>query len=228
VSKRGALVWALWFACVGCNFDAAFNRYCQGNPNCRPDAARGPEVRPVPSPDVTPPDLAPPVTPDVGPALGVDAPVDATFGRFDVGGGPPPIRPFRSCSSPADCNGPGETCHPGTQVCIPTCRSPSDCPPWLDKCIDVRGQPGGPNPPTRICACSNSQICGQYLPNSRCNDADNLCQPACYSSADCSGLNPPRMCNPFTQICVECITSTDCSSRDGLPDCDSTGRCVSH
>lgn len=203
-----------------CNFDAAFSRYCQNNPNCKPDAGK---------------DLGPNPSPDLGPDLSMDTFVPPDSGRPDGGGGGRPdsggggLPPFfmRSCASPADCNAPMETCHPTTQTCIPTCRSPADCPYWLDACIDPRGPFGGPTSMPRICACSNSQVCRQLSPDFSCNAADNLCTPPCYSNADCPTLRTPRKCSPFSNVCVECVETTDCSGRtDGFTECDSRGLCV--
>jgi hypothetical protein len=226
---RGSIpgVWARAWLLVGllgaCNFDAAFARYCQDNPRCRVDAGRDPDAGSPPSPDVAPitvPDMAPD-TAFNGPDLGVDSPASA---RTDGGGGG--FVP-KSCTSPTDCNLSRETCHPASLICIPTCRSRDDCPAWLDTCIEARVQPGDPNPPAKICACSGSQVCGLLAPNFRCNRADGLCEPSCYSSADCATLRPARMCDPFKNVCVECMVSSDCSNRsDGLTECDSIGKCV--
>lgn len=212
---------------AACNFNAAFSRYCQNNPRCVPDAGSGPEVRSPPPPDLGPDlgrDVAPDLRPDLGPDLSPDLIADAPVGPGRVDSGWP--RPLGICTSPADCNVPMETCHPSAQICIATCRSSSDCPPGLDTCIDVRLQPGDPSPPARICACSNSLACGQMASNFRCNGLDKLCQPPCYGSADCSMFRL-RVCNQFTNICVECVAATDCSNRsDGATECDSTGKCV--
>jgi hypothetical protein len=209
---------------AACNFNAAFSRYCQNNPHCVPDAGRGPEVRPAPPPDLGP-DLGRDVGLDLRPDLGPDLIADAFVGpgRADSGA----TRPPGSCTSPADCNVPMETCHPSILICMPTCRSPADCPSGLDVCIEARGQPGDPNPPAKICACSGSQVCGQLGPNFRCNRLDNLCQSACYSTADCSFLRPSRLCDTFTNACVECVTSDDCLKRsDGRTECFPPGRCM--
>lgn len=224
--SRALLLFSLLAAC---NFDAAFSRYCQNNPNCKPDSGKdlvsspSPDLRPDLAPDLRPdlaPDLSPDLAPDLSPDLMPDTPVWP--GRPDSGG----TRAYRNCTSPADCNAPMETCHPTALMCVLTCRSPSDCSLGLDTC-EVRGQPGDSSPSARICACSNSLACGQMAPGFRCNKTDRLCQPPCYGAADCTMFSPARVCDPFSNTCVECVVSIDCSNRsDGRTECDSIGRCV--
>jgi hypothetical protein len=267
---NAGLGWALAMLGLGgsCNFDSAFQRYCENNPRCLADAASGPAAGPEVGPEAKPdaePELGPQVEPDAEAEPGPEAEPDAGPGPgLDVGpsrnpgrdGGPDglmAIRPPRSCSSPTDCNGLNEICHPFGQVCMTTCRTSTDCPPWLDACAEI-SDPSGARRSPKVCGCTPWSSCDSYVPGFRCNPADNLCEPPCHTTFDCSVFQQPRVCNPDTNFCsptqsclsdadcysaaqphcdltlsscVGCVSAADCSGRvDGLSECSPNGSCV--
>jgi len=139
--------------------------------------------------------------------------------------GPRPSSPPRSCMSTGDCLS-GEMCHPTGRVCVSTCRSRGECPPWLD-CVDLL-DPSGGSRNTKVCACTGTPRCDTAAPGSgyRCNPMDGLCEPSCSSSDDCANFQPARTCDLVWTVCVpSCTTNADCSF--ALPRCDSeSNRCI--
>jgi hypothetical protein len=251
-----------------CNFDSAFQRYCENNPRCLADAASGPEagpeavpeakpdVEPKPGPEVEPdaePESATEPEPDAGREPGLEVGPPWNPGRDGGSDGPTFIRPPRSCISSSDCNGPNEICHPFGQVCMTACRTPADCPPWLDACAEI-SEPSGTRRTPKVCGCTPWGSCDSYVPGFRCNPVDNLCEPPCHTTFDCSVFLQPRVCDQSTNFCspmqtclsnadcvysalprcdwtlsscVGCVAAADCSGRvDGLTECSPNGSCV--
>jgi hypothetical protein len=218
------------FGLASCNFDAAFNRYCDHNPRCQADAG--------PVSDVGP-DMGPDVGPDVGPSSEVN----------DVESWPI-IFPPKTCASPNDCSGSNEVCHPLSQVCVKTCNGPTDCPAWLGNCSDTRG---GPTRGPKVCSCT-ALSCSSYASGFVCDSDGSSCKPACTTDQDCVGFPLPRTCDlpsglckvipppcsvsadcppaqprcdPTSLVCTACLSSSDCTGRtDGFLQCGPAGSCV--
>jgi hypothetical protein len=219
-----------------CNFDSAFQRYCQNNPHCQADAATGPEAGPEAAWDTGPeadPEAGPEAGPEVGPEVEPDSEIEVgpPWGPGRDGGpeGQGPIRPPKSCGPSFYCTGPYEICHPFGQVCMTPCRTSADCPSWLDTCEAII-DPGGAVLTSKVCQCSSSDSCDSYASGFQCNPADNLCEPRCHNnSPDCSAFQPPRVCDQFSNFCsplVPCSSNTDCLS-PAQPRCDAVYlRCV--
>ncbi len=232
---------ALLGLAASCDFNAAFKRYCEKNPQCLADAGSGPETGSAL-------DAADAV-------VAVDA-VDAVL-AVDAGSSPR-IPPPRTCGPSGECQNPKEVCHPFGQVCMMTCDTSADCPPWLDNCVEIR-DPGSAVRAPKVCACTSAQICNSYANSSAtvftCNPSDNLCEPLCASAQDCAMFQPPRVCDqasgrcqitsspcsgnadcpsaaqprcdPGSQRCTGCVSPGDCASRtDGFTQCSPTGSCV--
>lgn len=224
-------LWAVSAVALSCNFDAAFERYCENNPECRKDAAIGPEAGPESGPETSP-------NRDAG---GVEKPrtipEPKVCGRNNEG-----------------CDSRNEVCHPFGQVCMRKCETAADCPAWLDTCVEIR-DPNGQVRTDRVCTCSSSQVCNSYDTNFLCHPSDNLCEPLCANDDNCSRYQPTRFCDRLTSLCVRkvslcdgnwdcpsaaqphcdpvsqrctgCVDDSDCSERtDGLGQCGSTGTCV--
>jgi hypothetical protein len=218
-SSKMATMLAL-FGLASCNFDDAFNRYCENNPRCHADA--GPTSDAAPASDVAPTsDLR--STPDVAPTLevGQGSEVNDAESRSTI---PPP----RNCSPPNGCSSTGEFCHPLSQICVKICNVSSDCPRWLDSCSDTRsGSPRG----QKFCSCTATS-CNSYI-GFVCDSTDGLCKPICNTDQDCSGGQVPRTCDQMSGVCVPipltCSSNTDCTSQQ--PHCDPATllctRCVS-
>ena len=201
------------FGLASCNFDAAFNRYCENNPRCQGDA--GPKLETAPASDVAPmSDLRP--TPDVAPTLEVGQGSDVNDAESR-----PPIPQPMTCSPPNRCSSAGEFCHPISQICVKTCNGPADCPPWLVSCSDTLG---GPPRGQKFCSCSATS-CNSYAPGFVCDSTDGLCKPICTTDQDCSGGPVPRACDQMSGVCVPtpqtCSSNIDCTSQ-ALPHCDPT------
>lgn len=238
------LAWA-----ASCNFDAAFERYCQNNPRCaRPDGATGLETAPDTVPDTTPDMTVPPDTPVM--------PADGGFGRDLLGDGFPPLLPPppRSCRQDNDCSA-KEVCHPLANVCMKTCATFDDCPPFLDTCAELSDEGGVPMSTIQVCQCRIADNCASYARNFTCNAYDNLCERMCRSNQDCQIFDPPRVCSVTSGLCQRasgscssnrdcqpsqprcdlvashcagCLGPLDCAYRpDGLTQCSPTGACVS-
>jgi hypothetical protein len=237
--KTGGIATKAMFALFGlasCNFDAAFNRYCDNNPRCQSDAGPIADM----GPDVGQ-DVVPDFVPDVGPGSEVN---DAAS--------QPAISPPKTCASLTDCSASDEVCHPISQVCVKTCNGPTDCPAWLGSCSDIRGGPTTRGP--KVCSCT-FQSCNNYSSNFTCNPSGGLCERACGNDQDCLGALPPRTCDlptglcvpiaqtcsvssdcppmqprcdPTSLVCTECVSSTDCAGRSdgGSLQCGPAGGCV--
>ncbi|HEY5284829.1 MAG TPA: hypothetical protein VIM14_18700 [Polyangia bacterium] len=214
----------------GCfDFDAAHRRYCENNPQCASDA----KITADATPDG---DIAPDAERDAQP----NPPVDI----------PPP----HNCSLSTPCQGQNEICHPFGYVCLQMCNSAADCPPWLDTCTEIRDPHGVVYTP-KVCACNTAEICDSHSSGFACNLLDSLCERECAGDGDCSGFQPPRLCDqliglcvasiqicyvnsncpspthprcdPVSGRCVRCSSSDDCTGRiDGFARCDETGVCV--
>jgi hypothetical protein len=204
---------ALLGLAASCNFDAAFKRYCEKNSQCLADAGSGPETGSAS-------DAADAV-------VAVDA-VDAVVAVDAVDAeNSPRIPPPRTCGPSGECQNPKEVCHPFGQVCMMTCDTSADCPPWLDNCVAIRDSSGGPRTP-KVCTCTSAQICNSYA-NSyttvfTCNPSDNLCERLCSSAQDyCAMFEPPRVCDQTSGRCQSstspCSSNTDCPSAS-QPRCD--------
>ena len=201
--RSGSLLVALLGIVASCNFDAAFKRYCENNPQCVRDSSVGPEIGFQPETS-SGPETSPPR--DAG-----DAATSMTL--------PLP----RICGPSLPCAGPRDVCHPSGQVCMTTCNGPADCPPW-DTCAPLRALGSGPG--TSVCTCTSAQVCNSYASNLTCNPADNKCERLCASDQDCWMFQPPRVCDPVYSVCVSCSANTDCPSAN-QPHCDSVSfRCT--
>jgi hypothetical protein len=135
------------------------------------------------------------------------------------------------------------------------CGTSADCPPWLDACTEIRDPTGSTRPP-KVCTCTSAKICSSHTNGFTCNPSDNLCEPYCETSQDCSGFRPPRVCDKFSGLCqistsscsgnadctfaaqprcdpvilqcVGCVSPSDCAGRaDGFTQCSPTGACMS-
>jgi hypothetical protein len=227
-----ALSWLL--LCGGCfDFDAAYRRYCDYNPQCASDASAPRDAVPEANPDVY-------ITTDAERNAPLDLPVD--------------ILPPRNCSLSMPCQGQNEVCHPFGYVCMQRCNSSADCPPWLDTCTEIRDPYGFVYTP-KVCTCNTAQICDSYSSGFACNLLDSLCEKECASTNACSGFQPPRLCDellglclasiqtcyvnancpsptqprcdPISALCVSCVSSEDCAGRgDGFARCNDDGTCV--
>ncbi|MBN2575741.1 MAG: hypothetical protein JXP73_14340 [Deltaproteobacteria bacterium] len=216
---------------LSCDFDAAFERYCENNPACQKDAAAGPEAGPDSGPETDP-------NRDAGEGeRSRSIALPKVCGRNNEG-----------------CDSRNEVCHPFGQVCMRKCETADDCPPWLDTCAEIR-EPGGQARTGRVCMCSSTKVCNSYDADFVCHNADNLCEPLCENDDDCSRYQPTRFCDrltsqcvrdvriclgnwdcpsaaqphcdPVSQRCTGCVDDSDCSERpDGLVQCGPTGSCV--
>ena len=242
----------LVFLAASCNFDAAFQRYCEGNPSCpRADAGAGPETAPDTPPDA-PPDASPDISTGPDSSLG---PPDSGFGRDLFGDGFPPLPPPppTSCRQDNDC-GANEVCHPVGNVCMLTCNTVDDCPPYLDTCAGITDQDGAPLGTRKVCQCQIADNCASYARNFTCNPFDNLCERMCRGNQECQIFDPQRVCSQgsgwcqrasgscssnrdcqpsqprcdsVSLRCAGCVAASDCANRpDGLTQCGSTGACV--
>jgi hypothetical protein len=237
--RASGIALLLFAGAVSCNFDAAFGRYCADNPSCpRADAGVGPETAPDIPPDTTAiPDTST-AAPEVG---GREGGSDQSF--------PPP--PPKICTSRDSC-GAGEICHPFGNVCMKTCNTVDDCPPYLDACAEITDRNGGVVGAPKVCKCTNTPNCNNYGTNFTCNSLDNLCEHICNGQQDCSRFEPARTCDqndgqclntcygnrdcpsatqprcdPSTSRCAGCTSDYDCGNRpDGLTRCDASGACV--
>ena len=233
-----------WLSVASCNFDAAFNRYCSGNSRCQADAGSAPEAGPETGPEAARPEAAPEAGPEAGPETGQGN---------DVGDADPwrPISFPKNCSASGGCSAPDEICNPREQVCMKTCNSQIDCPPWLDLCIDPRfSSMRGPkvcsctasscnkyasgytcNPLNGQCEriCTTDQDCSSFQPARTCEQVSGLCQPipqTCSSNSDCHLPDHPR-CDPVALVCSGCLSASDCTGRsDGFSQCSPSGGCV--
>lgn len=216
---------SLGLLAASCDFDAAYERYCAGNPACL--AADGGDAS----------------APDGG--FGGDG--------GSAGDASMPWTPPKNCQHESDCREHRELCHPVGKVCVPRCRTSADCPDDSDcaPLVDLMGEPTF----EKVCQCTSASRCAMASPGTTCSPVDNLCEKMCAGSADCSSFWPPRICDassgacllapancstsadcasptapkcdPYLRRCSRCFTSGDCSARtDGLNDCDSLGACV--
>jgi hypothetical protein len=241
---------ALLATTAACNFDEAFQRYCENNPQCpKQDAA--PDLASEPDSSTTPdlpdkPDL--PEKPDLPGEPGLPSwPDTASMPPRDAAPGDklPPSVP-NSCGTSNDC-APNEYCHPINHVCMIACSTRADCPEYLDTCAEIQGERR-----LRVCICTNNRSCANF--GFVCHLTDNLCEPDCSTTEDYCyyTFQPPRVCDPSgmcqlpcrgnwdcrspnqprcdltSQLCIKCVDVTDCSGRpDGLTQCDDqTGACV--
>jgi hypothetical protein len=238
-----ALLTLFGFA-TACDFDGAFNRYCENNPHCQADA--GPTL-----------EVGAEVGLEVGAEVGLEvgAEVGAEVGQIsEVNDAElkPLIPPPKNCTSPNDCSSPDEFCHPINHVCMKTCNSLTDCQPWpwLGSCSDT---PGGPTHGPKVCSCT-FQSCNNYSNLLTCNPSGGLCERVCGTDQDCSGFQPPRICDlptglcqpiprtcsgntdcppaqprcdPASSLCTRCVSPADCAGRpDGSSQCSPAGICV--
>jgi hypothetical protein len=145
----------LFVACLGaaaCDFDAAFDRYCDANPSCHPDGGAesldaGATARPWPTPRNCP---------DCGPGE-----ICHPFGKVCM----------RVCVSPADCPAGESACvvvdmngSPSAQrVCTcdgSSCGAGAHCSPVDDLCEEP---------------CADNAGCASFWPPRKCKDG--LCLP---------------------------------------------------
>ena len=266
----GAMLTLLGFA-VSCNFDAAFNRYCENNPQCRADS--GTHTDAPQSGDGGDAEDAPPQwQADSGTPMDAPQSVDgycennpqcqadsgtvadaAQSGDGSDAEDAPPIPPPQNCSPSNPCADPSEVCHPFGQVCMMTCNTSADCPPWLDTCTEIHDPTNGAARTQKVCTCTRPHVCNGYANGFTCNFSDGLCERLCEGTQDCSGFQPPRVCDhlgcqiaaptcfgnancpsadqprcdPTSLRCIGCISSSDCADRtDGLTQCNAAGACV--
>jgi len=227
---------------LSCNFDAAFNRYCQDNPRCMADSGTGPDG--AQNFDVNRADVSMDDT-NADDASTDDASTDDAIQY--------PSAP-KSCgghSSPCASN---EVCNPYGQVCMQTCTTLNDCPKWFDSCSELHDK--GALYPQKVCNCTSNDSCSSYAGAFLCNKLDGLCERSCAISQDCSVFEPIRTCDIKSALCqsstlscaggagcvsaaqprcdlvmdrcVGCLLSSDCAGRpDGQTECSSSGACVS-
>jgi hypothetical protein len=218
---------------TGCNFDAAFQRYCKDNPQCQQDSGTGGNLN---------------GSPDSGSGQKLDG---------GSGWGQLPMQPPRSCLSNAQCNTPSEICHPFTLICLLTCASAVDCPPWLGVCTEIVNPFSGVPLTAKVCLCTGASACNSYASGFTCHPGDGICEklcsgpqdctsfgsprscdlqtgwcvyspplPPCVSNADCPSPTQPR-CDPGSFVCVGCLSAQDCIGwPGGLTQCSLTGACV--
>ena len=244
---------------VSCNFDAAFKRYCENNPRCLPDSGIRPEAGTGPDSGSgleagTGPDSESGLEAGTGPEAGIGPEAGQSF-DVNVVDATQFIPTPKNCGPSTPCVGPREVCHPFGQVCMQTCTSSADCPPWLDTCAEIPDSKG-PGHASKVCNCTSGQVCNNYASGFTCNPSDNLCEPLCASPQDCSGFQPARTCvqkigvclstsppcfssaecpsaaqprcDPVSSRCVGCLMPSDCAGRpDSLTQCSSDGSCVS-
>jgi hypothetical protein len=166
---------------VACNFDAAFRRYCENNPQC-----------------------------DGGTA----GPSDGLPGRDAADAGGPPIPPPRNCGPYNPCPFATEVCHPFGSVCMQTCTTAADCPPWLDTCTEIRDPYGTVYTP-KVCTCTLAQACNNYQDGFTCNPLDSLCERFCASTPECYSFQGPRVCDQVSGLCL--LSSAICRSNLDCP-----------
>jgi hypothetical protein len=233
---------------LSCNFDAAFNRYCEDNPRCMADSGTGPDV--AQNFDVNRDDAS---TDD---ASTDDASTDdASTGDASTGDAMQSIPAPKNCGGRSNHCASNEVCNPYGQVCMQTCTTLADCPTWFDSCSELHDNKGALYP-QKVCNCTSSDSCSGYAGAFLCNKLDGLCERSCAISQECSGFDPIRtceimrgLCQPATPSCtsgagcvsaaqprcdlamgrcVGCVMPSDCAGRpDGQTECSSGGACVS-
>jgi hypothetical protein len=253
--RRWTSLLALLLLPAGCDFDGAFKRYCQGNPQCRSDARpeTGLQAKDAATGAGTGPEIKDAAE---GPETGLeikDAATGAETGP-DTAFLPPRILPPRNCTSSDQCQGPDNVCHPFGKVCLKSCSSAADCPPWLDTCAEIRDPYGTASTP-KVCTCSMAASCDKAASGFACNFLDGLCEKECQGPSECAYFQPPRVCDQMAGLCmatmpncsvnahcpapsqprcdtvnrrcVSCASNNDCVSRpDGLARCDLNGSCI--
>lgn len=230
---------------LSCNFDAAFNRYCENNPRCMADSGTGPDVTQnfdVNRDDVSMADVS---TDDVSTD---DASTDDASADDAMQYIPAP----KSCGGHSNFCASNEVCNPYGQVCMQTCTTLNDCPKWFDSCAEVHDN----KYPQKVCSCTSNDSCSSYAGAFLCNKLDGLCERSCAISQDCFAFEPIRtcdikaaLCQPSTLSCASgagcvsaaqprcdiaigrclgCILPSDCAGRpDGQTECSASGACVS-
>ena len=209
---------ALFGFAASCNFDAAFKRYCENNPQCGADAGiaveagKGGETG----------EVAPPIPPPKSCATNSDCP------NPDESCNPYSHLCMKTCATSADCPPWLDTCLPIPSpapvqgVCACTAQSCNSydttftCQLWDGLCEPM---------------CTTPQDCSGFQPPRFCDLESGLCLiaplKACTRNSDCVYSVQPR-CDPSTFWCTSCVSSSDCAGRpDNLTQCDSAGTCVS-
>lgn len=230
---------------AGCNFDEAFKRYCDKNPNCVPDAGvqlpMDTAVVDTAPMDTAIPDTAIPDTmaPDTTVVEPVDAAIDAPRPGLDGGdasrptdGGPgpggflPPPQPCDPNQGPGAC-GPDYLCSLGG-FCLKRCNTSADCrstQSFTPRCITLFAASN-----VNVCACDGAS-CSSKDPAYTCSYDDFICMRRCYTDSDCRGpqFTLKRICNLISQVCAvnACRTDDECKAMNPLYRCDfATSTCV--
>jgi hypothetical protein len=197
-----------------CDFDRAYERYCEGNPACGEQADGGTgqdagrESKPLKSCER--PEECAPDTEICHPLGHVCVPVCETDDDcppdqktcalvYDDFGMPAPVKAC-TCTSAQSCSiaNPANTCSPVDNICETMCAGDDDC--------------------------------AAFQPARFCDEASGLClvsPSTCSSSSDCVSPSLPR-CDLSIQRCVGCLSPNDCAGRtDGLTECEPRhGTCV--
>ena len=199
--RRAAVALAFLSAC---DFEGAFNRYCEGNPACPPDAGAKwtPRSCEHPSDCREGNELCHPVGHVCVPTCtsNSDCPAEQSSCAFvNDPDGQPSQQKVCTCQSAQSCASanPQNTCSFVDNVCEPLCSGDGDCAAFR---------------PDRVCDLA-SGVC--------------LNQPStCTSNSECKDAKQAR-CDPSSQRCTRCLSSADCAGRsDGRSDCDSHGSCT--
>jgi hypothetical protein len=217
---RGLAIALVSLTFLGCDFDDAFQRYCDKNPKCAPDAG----VQPPIDTSVQPPIDTSVASPDV-PKAGPDGGDVSRFGDGGPGpGGPPPPPIYCDVNlGPGSCGAdwPGYICSLGG-FCLKTCASSADCratQPYNPKCV-----PFPPLQGVNVCACAGNS-CALKDSTLVCSDSDFICMRRCYADSDCRGgpsFAARRICNLTTQVCSInwCAVDEDCKNINPALRCD--------
>ncbi len=207
-------LWILLFVLVAaCNFDAAFDRYCKDNPNCRGDAS----------------------------GASLDGAQDSGSGGGTGAVTPASCKSQADCGPDKGCYMPAGVCVPTSKCQFSGDRSPGGCPPG-SRCalLDPRNRAGDTfcacSPAScgvdrchvldLICEprCHRDSECQDFDPPRYCSEQSVSCVPYCRSDQNCPREEGP-FCNPEGK-CVECLSSADCeNSSDGRTECTASGTC---
>jgi hypothetical protein len=219
--RRASLLFGLFMAASSCDFETAFQRYCDESHNC-PDAASSPDARDAASA----PDLEPPpgdttsLIRSCGPGLGDCGPADLCINQICR----------KKCNEDEECP---------SELALNKCED-----------VQPRGPGGGPEH-IKVCKCTSWQECNSVASGFTCNKEDGLCVPRCIDKADCNIFAQPRVCDiasgeckrpckdnkecfdpdysrcdPDTQLCKPCIEAADCYGRPDLKTQCLSGSCI--
>lgn len=200
-------------AIAACDFDSAFERYCEGNPLCAASSAgSGGSIAPGGSGG------------GGGTGGSGGAGGDGGGGAGGNGGDGSGWQPPGYCDFIQRCPG-GKECRGFQHVCIDSC-SPEvdDCPAHEPHCGFLARFAGREY---WGCGCNDARECQRTYPGLVCNGLTLLCEPTCTTDEQCRNLfgDLRRACmldpkGGGSRICVGCEQSADCGP--DAPVCDPT------